>query len=163
MKCIKKLSKIIKRDVSNLPPFKIDEILELAFINKDGNRTVIDSEIKTLDMGDYFECNEPMPTGDYGFDFNKEFSVKGEMFLSNKQIEMLTSTVDVIKDVNKYHIELDAVVGQKQVRTNKRKRINKKWLKKYGYKNICKTKKFTGYTSSDNNGGCVTTTFSKNI
>ena len=54
----------------------------------------------------------------------------------------LQEVVSLMVEDGRYFVEKDAEIPKVvQVRTHKKKRINKKWAKRYGYKTIYVTKK----------------------
>ena len=54
----------------------------------------------------------------------------------------LQEVVSMMVEDGRYFVEKDAEVPKVvQVKTHKKKRINKKWAKRYGYKTIYETKK----------------------
>ena len=54
----------------------------------------------------------------------------------------LQEVVSMMMEDGRYFVEMDAEVPKVvQIKTHKKKRINKKWAKRYGYKTVYETKK----------------------
>ena len=72
-----------------------------------------------------------------GIDFNKEISFSGEFTIDKDLIKKFFGELPQIGESQKeYSISYTTLV---QARRHKKKRINKKWLKKYGYRYVMKT------------------------
>ena len=67
-------------------------------------------------------------------DFNKEISFSGEFTIINKDV--IKQLFDITGSQAEYSMYYTTLV---QARKHKKKRINKKWLKRYGYRYVTKT------------------------
>lgn len=97
---------------------------------------------KDIDFGEPISVSndfELQPDKEYIFsntvNSSIEFSCDNTTFDSDGFYQLLKPKLD-----NTTYVTMDVPIN-KQARTNKKKRINKKWLKRYGYKTVMKSVK----------------------